>query len=123
METFEIDQTKYSPYIKLSESENIFVIKGRSLPSNAADFFEPVINWLAEYGKSKMLPFTIEIELEYFNTSTHKFLVHLINVIETFDTEKIIKWFYDQDDDDILETGQKLSHFTGVKFEFIPIEM
>lgn len=122
MQKLEIEETKYSPHILLDQKENSFFITGRSIPNNASEFYEPVLQWLKTYRESPNDTTLFEMHLEYFNTSTHKYLVEILKEISLIDAKKSIKWIYEEDDDDLLEIGNRLQSQLKLDFEFSAIE-
>lgn len=123
MKKFELQETKFSPHILLDKENNILSLKGRSIPNNASELYQPVINWLIDYKNEPNQNTTLEIQLEYFNTSTHKFLVEMLTIVEQIEkSDKLIKWIYEKEDDDLLEIGKRLKGYLDLDFEFIPID-
>jgi hypothetical protein len=67
-------------------------------------------------------PFTLQLDLEYFNSSTAKFLYDIIMVFKSIKEEGIpvaINWFYDPEDPDCLEAGEDLAILAKIDFKFI----
>ena len=65
-------------------------------------------------GKIERLAF----QFEYFNTASAKQIYRLIqNCRETSGNINIV-WFYDKDDEDMLETGEDYQDMCGFSFEF-----
>ncbi len=120
MGNLELKETVNTPYVFCEERGNV-VIEGRSFPENPFEFFEPIIDWIKKYdGKY----FNMHIKLEYFNTSTCKHLLALLQII----SRKIngdalsVNWYYEEEDEDALEIGQHYSravksHFTFIEFK------
>ena len=44
-----IKKTKLSPKVVLDKTNNIFFISGRSIYSNANEFYDPIISWFKNY--------------------------------------------------------------------------
>jgi hypothetical protein len=104
MENLFIEGSDTLPTVELSNT-GLIKISGRALPENAYDFFHPIISWVKEFSSEEI---TIEINLEYFNTAVSKQLYDFLRTIdENPHTSKIIlKWFYEEGDDEILESGE-----------------
>ena len=80
-------------------------LTGRALPEDAAKFFAPMIEWVAEFPLDEV---NMEINLDYFNTSVSK---QLLDLFKTIDNKKSIvtvnvKWMYEEGDDEMLESGE-----------------
>jgi len=80
------------------------IIRGRSLPEDVAGFYKPVIQWIRQNMTETI---SLEIEVDYMNSSSTKKLLELFKIIEKSETVKnfYINWLYDADDEDSLEKG------------------
>ncbi|MDM8561908.1 DUF1987 domain-containing protein [Candidatus Marithioploca araucensis] len=112
MESLKIEATKCTPEVTFNAENNILDIKGDSYPENIAEFFSSVFTWLEEYLEQlKNQVFTINIELNYFNSSSSKLLLDLFErldeEVEKFDKNIIVNWIYDVDHDNIEEYGEE----------------
>ncbi len=116
-----ITPTKYTPEIVL-KPEGYIKIKGRSIHENVTDFFSPVDKWITEYIEQPADTTVVEMNLEYFNSASAKMFIHLLQKI-TYVTLKnkkfIIKWYYEEGDEDILERGEYFSSVLDIPFNFI----
>jgi len=124
MQLFRKDQTKNSPEIILDPG-GIIRIKGRSILENAADFYQPVLEWIAEYVKNPGQLTCIDISLEYFNSATAKVLITLIQRTSavTFRNARLkVNWYYEDGDEDILERGEYIESVLETDFNFIKIK-
>ena len=123
MQLFRKDQTKSSPEIILDPG-GIIRIKGRSILENATDFYQPVLDWIAEYVKVPAQLTCIDINLEYFNSATAKVLITLIQRVSavTFRNAKFkVNWYYEEGDEDILERGEYIESVLETDFNYIKI--
>lgn len=115
MDDLIISGSNVSPDIEL-RSDGRFTIVGRILTDNAVKTFEPIFNWLLEFKGDTVI---FEIKLDYINTSASMQLFAFLKQMEDNQAIKMIqvKWYYDLDDDDHLETGEffedklKRTHF------------
>ena len=60
--------------------------------------------------------------MNYFNSSSAKFLLDVIVEVHKYHLEGFnvkINWYYDEGDDDMLETGEDLSDMIDFPFSFI----
>lgn len=104
MENLQIEGTDTLPSVEMTTDGKI-KIEGRALPEDAHRFFQPILNWTAEYPGSAM---QVDINLEYFNTSVSKQLHDFLNVLNTKpkDCEIKVIWSYEEGDDEMLESGE-----------------
>ncbi|MFO7575451.1 MAG: DUF1987 domain-containing protein [Bacteroidales bacterium] len=123
MQLFRKDQTKNSPEIILDPG-GIIRIKGRSILENATDFYQPILEWIAEYVREPAQLTCVDINLEYFNSATAKVLITLIQKVSavTFRNAKFkVNWYYEDGDEDILERGEYLESVLETDFNYIKI--
>lgn len=118
---FKIQPTKNSPEILLNP-DGIIKIKGRSIHENAAEFFEPVDDWISEYIKEPADVTVVDIILEYFNSASARIFITLLQKIThvTLRHKKFIfNWYYEDGDEDILERGEYFASVLDVPINFI----
>jgi hypothetical protein len=110
-------ETKNTPYVLCDERGNV-IIEGRSFPEDPMEFFEPIVDWIKKFQGDN---FSMHIKLEYFNTSTCKYLLTLLQiVIRKVDREHLsVNWYYEEDDEDTLEIGQHYNRALRSQFNFI----
>jgi hypothetical protein len=133
MENLFISSTPTTPEIRLSVEENIFRISGTSRPEDVRALYYPVIDWFKLFvdnlidGKiekySAENPFRFQVDLNYFNSSSAKFLYDIFIEIRRLHSSSVpvtIEWFYEHDDPDLQEAGSDLSILTEMQFIFIP---
>lgn len=114
-----------TPTIKFDFQNGNLLISGRSIPENSVEFYEPVISWLDEYKTSSGNELAIDIKLEYFNTSSSKCILDLFKKLEELkdaSKEINIKWYYEEDDEDMEEAGQDFQAIINVPMELISVE-
>lgn len=108
-----------TPEISFNASEQLLVLSGRSIPENAVEFYRPVLEW-AE-GISSNFKLTVQVQLEYFNTSSSKCLLDLFKRLEASEELEVL-WYFDADDEDMLEAGEDYDHIVGVPFKFVEVD-
>lgn len=86
-------------------------MNGRAFNEDPRKFFDPLIEMCQSLSIDTL---SFEVRLDYLNTSSSKMIVELIKTIDANTGIKIkdIKWFYEEDDEDILETGQIIEETT-----------
>jgi hypothetical protein len=119
-----IDGTPKTPTIKFDAEEGIFEIKGRSIPENSVEFYKPIVDWLEEYKESPREKTVVDIRLEYFNTSSSKCILDVFKKLEAIHKSKNnveVNWYYEEDDEDMLEAGEDYESIIRVPFKMIEI--
>lgn len=121
-EKLEIKETRDTPKVIFDPENNVFEIKGSSLPENTSDFFLPIFDWIEEYLKSPNENTHLVCELEYFNSSSAKMLYNVFFEFEKLlELEKSVKvsWYYQSDDNLIEEKGLEYKSVVNIPFEMI----
>ena len=73
------------------------------MPKNVLSFYDPLIDWAKGLNAENV---TMNISLEYINTSSSKKLFEVLKTLDTNDSisRLNVNWYYE--DEDILEKGQ-----------------
>jgi len=125
MNTISLEGSRKTPMIHFDADEGLIEMRGRSIPENTVEFFTPLLNWIDEYGKNPKPVSKVEVKLEYFNTSSAKFILDVFLRLEGIhkngNTEIKINWYYDEDDEDMFEVGQEYNSMLTLPFEIIPV--
>ena len=74
-----IDRTDTSPEVELDLEHGTFDFTGRSLPANSEMFYSRVYRWLDEYLKQPRQETTVNMKLDYLDTSSSK---HFFNIFD-----------------------------------------
>lgn len=122
MEKFVKQGTLKTPTIILDGDDGVLLIEGRSNPENATDFFLPVIEWMDNYLLSPAEKTELRINLEHFNTSSSKYLMEMLRKIRVLADKDLpfnVKWMYEEDDLEMLDTAEAFEMMTGLRFEKI----
>jgi hypothetical protein len=124
MELINIDGTPKTPSVNMNPQSGVIEIKGRSIPENSIEFYKPVVDWLEEYASSPAEKTIVNVQLEYFNTSSSKCILDVFKKLEVLKKDQndvIINWYYEEDDEDMLEAGEDYESIIKVPFKMIQI--
>jgi hypothetical protein len=122
MDRLTIDGTKYTLAIDLDPVSGRLGFKGESYPENARAFFAPVFSWLEAYLGTNPTNVSLELSLDYLNTSSTKCLLDLLEVFERFRSgggSVNVTWYYSKDDSDTLTMGEEIAEDTGLPIQFV----
>jgi len=125
MDPISIPGTPKTPTVNFSADSGIIEIKGRSIPENSIEFYKPLVDWLDAYASTPSLQTTVNIQLEYFNTSSSKCILDVFKKLENIfksHNEVVINWYYEEDDEDMLEAGEDYQSILKIPFKMIEIE-
>lgn len=122
MEELKIEGSAKTPTVEFKRDGGL-LLKGRSIPENSIEFYKPILDWIEEYGKSPKDKTVLNVQLEYFNTSSSKCILDVFKKLETLtDTNIEINWYYEEDDEDMLEAGEDYQAIIDIPFKMIEVE-
>jgi hypothetical protein len=124
MESLLIEGTPKTPNVTFEPEKGLLEIKGRSIPENSIEFYKPLVDWLEEYAQQPGPKTQVNVHLEYFNTSSSKCILDVFKKLETIHKNKYevqINWYYEEDDEDMLEAGEDYESIIRVPFKMIEI--
>jgi hypothetical protein len=120
METLRIEQTDDSPQVILDQEDNQFEISGKSLPEDAVDFYQPIMDWLFAYRENPLAKTVFNLKLIYFNTASSKMIMDILIIFEEMVEEGhdvLIRWHSLRSDEDMQEAGKEFDEMIDVPFE------
>ena len=98
MEIVSLESTKKTPMVLLDPAGKIR-ISGRSIPEDASKFYDAILHWVLDYISSPRDNTVVDIELEYFNSGSAKFVMQILRELsELIHNGKDLKvnWFYEE---------------------------
>ena len=122
MEKIAIEGTPKTPTITFDMASGTLEIKGRSIPENSIEFYKPLVDSLEKYAGKPQSGTNVNIQLEYFNTSSSKCILDVFKKLEAIHkggSQVIINWHYEEDDEDMLEAGEDYQAIINVPFKMI----
>ena len=125
MEALHIEATKSSPQIDFDPDSGILRLQGQSYPENSFQFFEPIFAWLERYLDQLTGSCTVQLILDYLNTSSSKCLMDLIDMMEDAYSEGKqirIEWLYDPDNDSSVELAEEFMEDLSLPFVILELE-
>jgi hypothetical protein len=120
-----IEPTSMTPRVEFLFQLGKLKLTGRSIPENSMEFFQPLHEWTTAYMEQPHSETIIEIRLEYFNTSSSKSLLDLLKKFEAIHEKKstlLVRWYYEEDDEDMMEAGEDYQAIILLPFEFVAVD-
>ena len=114
----------FTPSVNFSGKTGICEISGESFLEDTVDFYTPLIEWLENYTTEIKKPLAFIIKLTYFNTSTSRCILDLLNVIKDYEEDEgevVVNWHYDVNDTDMEEDIEDYMIDTGLKINLISL--
>ena len=130
MNALSIDPTEYTPKVLFDPGSGTFELTGESRPEDVRSFYNPILEWLDEFrahlssNKVEGKKYEVKISLEYFNSTSAKYILDLITKLDGFVSDGHdfqIDWHYEELDEDMKDTGEEFSKLTEVPFKFTQI--
>ena len=115
-----------NPYIIFDSTMGTMELSGRSTPENALEVYSDLLSQIDKYVLKPQKKTFVNIFLEYYNSSSSKCLVQILeklNSLEKEGTSKIIlNWFIDSEDENMLEEIEVFESIVSFKFNYIEID-
>ena len=124
MEFLKIEATKSTPEINFDFAAGLLEIKGLSKSTNALEFFQPLMDALEIYAEKAQPVTNVNLFLEYFSTSSSKCLLGILNELKKMHrrvTKVHVNWYYEENDDDMLDTIKDYENLVDLDFKFIAV--
>jgi len=124
LERIHILPTDKTPEVIL-DPDGIIKIKGRYLVLNNTEVPEQIKSWIEDYLLNPSESTVVIISLEYLNSFGTKILTSTLREISKvilYNKKFTIQWYYDDDDEDILERGEYISETLNMPIKFIKID-
>lgn len=125
MENLYIKGTLKSPTLNFNYQRGLLDISGRSHPEHAITIYEPALHWLDEYTQKPQAQTTVNVSLEYFNTSSSKVIFDIFRRLEKLHAagnKVVVKWHYEEDDEDMKDEGRMFSELVKIPIELVPVK-
>lgn len=119
-----IHRTETSPEIELDLEQGTFDFVGRSLPANGELFYERVYRWLEEYLKQPREQTTVNMRLDYLDTSSSKHFYNIfdrLSAVNERGSTVHVNWHYETGDEEMAETGKDYQSLFPMDFKFIEV--
>jgi hypothetical protein len=127
MELLRIESTKFTPGIVFDPNRNVLEIFGFSLPENAFDFYQPILDWLIGYktelqDKKNFSELSIIFKLVYYNSSSLRQILNIFQILAELHQMEVpinISWQYDSEDPAMAENGKELADIAKVPVNIV----
>jgi hypothetical protein len=126
MEQLLLEPKAKTPLVNFDNKTGVMFLKGMSCSENSLEFYRPVLDWVERYGKSPLDSTTVNIEFKYFNTSSAKCILDVLEKfanIYNMGNNVVFNWHYEKNDEEMLEAGENFSEILGIPFNIREIEV
>jgi len=100
------------PSLSLNANSGVLELAGKSIPERTSEFYDPVLAWIDEYSQSPKEETIFNVKLEYCNSASTRYLMDILERLDRIFKEgkKVtVNWYYEEDDEDMLDLGQSYS--------------
>lgn len=117
------EPTDVTPRISYDSSSGTLLIHGDSYPENVTQFYGPVFEEIRS-ALSKTERFTVQFMLNYFNTSSAKYIFDILALLEDAQAHGkavSVVWYYPGNVEIMREHGEDFADEFDLPFELEPI--
>lgn len=109
MKTIDLQATSDTPRIYFNPGEGSFEMRGRSMPEDVYEVYDPILTALRKYFENPLEETEFIFNVDFMNTATTKVMHEFFQLLKD-KKEKglkiVVMWYYQFDDDDIQELGE-----------------
>ena len=120
---YRIEGNSQRPTVIIDNENGLIELSGSSIMENPVDVFIPVFNKIAEYVDNPQPKTTVNFKLTYFNTSSSKLLLDLIQNLENVHKQERsviqVNWYYFEDDENMMEIGEDFAMLCNVPIDIL----
>ncbi len=124
MKSYLNDGTFETPSISFDLEKGTLEISGRSIPENPIEFYTPLFDALDKYEEGLLPLTTVDIKLDYFNSSSSKCILDVLKKLEEINqkgSKVTINWHYEEEDENMLTVGEDFNGIIDLPFVMIKI--
>lgn len=122
MEIIRIEKTNNTPSIYIDQANMLCRIEGSSFPEDAYEVYQHVLDWLNRIGENIDSELVVEFDYDFLNSISHKKvwqILHELKQLHKLGKDVKVMWYYDENDEDIMEAGEDLAELMNIPFELI----
>ena len=130
MENLTIEGDFKHPEIAFDAEKGLLELKGNSIPERAEDFYAPILEWVKNYLQSPCEATTLNFKLIYLNSGSKRYILDILEIVKSSlltgqagGNNVTINWYYEEDDEDMLEMGESYKDLIYLPINFIPVNV
>ena len=118
------EELRNCPGITYYPGKNRLELCGRSIPENPEPIYRQLDEWITlHFEKNSAL--NISFKLDYINSGSSKCLFDILQKLTDYgrNSSRVrMKWFYEEDDEAMLELGEHYRDTSGIPLEIAKIK-
>lgn len=122
MDNIIISPNKSTFGIHFNFEKGLLEFSGTSYPDNAADFFEPLCDWVKKLIANSKKTITVNFKINYFNTSSSKYIFLILELLSTYyktNSNVVINWYFFDGEEDMLEAWKEIVDELSLPYNII----
>ena len=122
MKELVIEKTVKTPFVHFDPEKGELRLVGRSIPENPEEFFSQLFDWIDEYFIDPRESTTANLQLEYINSGSSKFILDLFQRLQKYSEmgrDCKVNWYYEEDDEAVLDLGKHYQTILKLPFHLI----
>ena len=121
MENIAIEGTLKIPKVNFDYQRGIIELEGRSTPEDTDKLYRPLLEWVSDYITKPKARTIVKINLEYFNSSSTKYITRILEKLSFLDNRTVeYNWYYV--DEETKEDGEDFADILDLKFIFHSVD-
>lgn len=122
MSDFELRSTSGTPAVSFEVNTGDCKFWGYSIPQKVHEFYEPILNWLTDYGSKPAKGTKIVMAMEYMDNASRNVFDKVFKILEEIQKKGISKvsviWFFKEGDEDMFSLGKKYEEAIDIPFVY-----
>lgn len=123
MQVMHLPATETTPEVRFNPDAADLSLRGCSIHENADRFYRPLIEQVQAYASRPAAHTKVSIRLDYFNSSSSKYLLDLLKVLEEIHrsgkSAVEVEWHFEGDDLDMEEAGRDYQELLELPFNLV----
>ncbi len=122
----EIEGSFKNPSVFFDANAGLLKLEGKSIPERTGEFYQPLLDWIEEYLSEDHELTTVDLNLEYCNSSSTRYVLDILEKLEAFSkkgNEVKVLWKYEEDDEDMCDLGESYQESLELNIELVPISV
>lgn len=116
---FSLEKTRTTP--KALFNKGYITIEGKSIPVENTEFYETLFNITVKYLSNPAPVTVVDLNFEYINAYSKKSMMQFFRILESIKmsgNKIFINWFYQEEDEAMLELGKIYENLLSIPFKF-----
>jgi hypothetical protein len=110
VQNLSVPGSQSSPSIRADWNAGVVVMSGESYPENSFELYDQLIQWIDTYLSTLDRSLTLELHLNYLNTSSIRFMIDIFDLLEAAHSagkQVLVQWMFDDRNPRSAELGSE----------------